>query len=1320
MSAAELASAGRTPAGGGNASSANQSGFSNGAQPSKVSPFGQSQNTGEQNPSPRGPPPMSGHGGPFTNLSRSGTPGGNQNLGRGGTQPSQRTGPPENYASHAPVLAAPRPVPPYPRFTSPHPSEGTARSPSPSKRSGPYTGFGGEGRERWASISQVQGGSSTLSNRSFDPPSQRHQSDRPPFPAHSAPGLGNSAQDSFMGYTDVFGPAGPSSGGGPSGNMYQVGREPRSAGFSGDRGFLTDAHREDHTPGAHGGPPYSARAGDAFNAYGTGQPLPNGLGHPFREHGALSPLPPSGSMSPRSMMQFHNNQMLAHQGAMQQPGSNGGGNMAHNLGSGLMSNSGQPAEEITTVFIVGFPDDMTERELANMFLFAKGFEASTLKVPAGGPTPGSGSLPSHQGAMGGPMAGPGGPYNAVNMPGANMFDMGSAGGWDEHSINMALSRAGSSDPFSLASLGSSLGGMGSMPGATGPNAGKIKQIIGFAKFRTRAEALEARDALNGKKVDAERGCVLKTEMAKKNLHTKQKPVLPGPGGVLEGPFGGPYAPQQSNMFHPGPSEREGPRQPAHPGPFPSSFPPSGGQSYESFSRGAGPPSSTLSGMMSPHGVDMQQGPDFLGRNHGWVGSEAPFGTVPARTPSEAPQSATSDKWASVGPLDYFGPENDSKRDDEYFRSQASSSATSHHSQPRGPDWSALGSPPGGLFSMSRSSGADASRSSGGGEATAGGNLTSPSKQGTASHSHHPPHHHNTNNSKEDFGWGEPMTITTPTISQGQSQRRDTRSTTSGGSFSGSPSKAATTTNSTTGSSSRASTSPPSANENHLLSQSSARMQEAKGASGMGSNDSTSQAGTAFASRFGTLRLETGDDKSKDITPSPETTSNRTSQQINHSSATSSSSSGGPRSPVDLPSPTSRSFSIDQNPPGNTLFVGNLPGNMSASTSSSLEESLRKRFSACSGYRQLSFRIKNNGTMCFVEFDDVQNAARALAEVNGDNMGGTVKNGGLRLSFSKNPLFRNSCSSGNATIGGSSTPTPSNTATGPANQQHFASLGKASEHLHKQPSASGPLSANAHSASTSHKSTGSASSKGVDPFDSINTLEDSAYKEGFSAGSSHGKLHGLFEGRQLGREKGFEIWDEVGFYEGTARFWKGVLAKQVESVPAHLRSRKQVKQLQHLSGLETLIAAFPLKNRSGAQLEPTPASMLADAGMTDAANGQSGVSASEGEMTAQDGDGLVEEENAEALAQLDMSTLLERIRARYKVVCASLGIPARGLEEGGDELVAESEGDGDSTLTGTSTPTTSVQQQNSAGNTNKANKTSALIGGKMVDTTQLRF
>ena len=52
-------------------------------------------------------------------------------------------------------------------------------------------------------------------------------------------------------------------------------------------------------------------------------------------------------------------------------------------GSTLMQS---PQEEITTIFVVGFPDDMQEREFQNMFIFCPGFEAATLKIPPMNPS----------------------------------------------------------------------------------------------------------------------------------------------------------------------------------------------------------------------------------------------------------------------------------------------------------------------------------------------------------------------------------------------------------------------------------------------------------------------------------------------------------------------------------------------------------------------------------------------------------------------------------------------------------------------------------------------------------------------------------------------------------------------------------------------------------------------------------------------------------------------------------------------------------------------------------------------------------------------
>lgn len=197
----------------------------------------------------------------------------------------------------------------------------------------------------------------------------------------------------------------------------------------------------------------------------------------------------------------------------------------------------------------------------------------------------------------------------------------------------------------------------------------------------------------------------------------------------------------------------------------------------------------------------------------------------------------------------------------------------------------------------------------------------------------------------------------------------------------------------------------------------------------------------------------------------------------------------------------------------------------------------------------------------------------------------------------------------------------------------------------------------------------------DPLDSANNLEDLSYSQGFSAGSSHGRLHGLFEGRQLGREKGFEIWDEVGFYQGTANFWKGVLTTSGDKA-----TRKVAKQIGHIDALERLISAFPMKNKSGDALPSASPGSLDTVVEVDGIN-ETGVEADTEPTDATD----------EQLAEMDMATLLERIRARYKLMCASLGIPAKGTAEEASESASAA-----------------------------ASKTTATIAGRTVDTTQLRF
>lgn len=54
------------------------------------------------------------------------------------------------------------------------------------------------------------------------------------------------------------------------------------------------------------------------------------------------------------------------------------------------------------------------------------------------------------------------------------------------------------------------------------------------------------------------------------------------------------------------------------------------------------------------------------------------------------------------------------------------------------------------------------------------------------------------------------------------------------------------------------------------------------------------------------------------------------------------------------------------------------------------------------------------------------------------------------------------------------------------------------------------------------------------------MTHSFYNSGFQEGFAHGALHGTFEGRALGKEKAFELWEEVGYYEGMGLFWKDLL------------------------------------------------------------------------------------------------------------------------------------------------------------------------------------
>lgn len=63
------------------------------------------------------------------------------------------------------------------------------------------------------------------------------------------------------------------------------------------------------------------------------------------------------------------------------------------------------------------------------------------------------------------------------------------------------------------------------------------------------------------------------------------------------------------------------------------------------------------------------------------------------------------------------------------------------------------------------------------------------------------------------------------------------------------------------------------------------------------------------------------------------------------------------------------------------------------------------------------------------------------------------------------------------------------------------------------------------------------------FDALLDLESQFYASGFNSGLPHGELHGLFEGRELGRDKSWELWEEIGYYQGVAQLWKAILKRE---------------------------------------------------------------------------------------------------------------------------------------------------------------------------------
>ncbi|XP_010928627.1 uncharacterized protein [Elaeis guineensis] len=104
-------------------------------------------------------------------------------------------------------------------------------------------------------------------------------------------------------------------------------------------------------------------------------------------------------------------------------------------------------------------------------------------------------------------------------------------------------------------------------------------------------------------------------------------------------------------------------------------------------------------------------------------------------------------------------------------------------------------------------------------------------------------------------------------------------------------------------------------------------------------------------------------------------------------------------PAPMPAPSGYSpiQNTKDNPPCNTLFIGNLGENVN-------EEELGGLLSVQPGYKQMKILRQERNTVCFIEFDDVNSAITVHQNLQGAVLPSSGR-GGMRIQFSKNPFGR---------------------------------------------------------------------------------------------------------------------------------------------------------------------------------------------------------------------------------------------------------------------------------------------------------------------------
>lgn len=103
----------------------------------------------------------------------------------------------------------------------------------------------------------------------------------------------------------------------------------------------------------------------------------------------------------------------------------------------------------------------------------------------------------------------------------------------------------------------------------------------------------------------------------------------------------------------------------------------------------------------------------------------------------------------------------------------------------------------------------------------------------------------------------------------------------------------------------------------------------------------------------------------------------------------------PPAPVPAPSSYMPIQNTKDNPPCNTLFIGNLGENIN-------EEELRGLFSVQPGFKQMKVLRQERHTVCFIEFEDVNSATNVHHMLQGAVIPSSTSVG-MRIQYSKNPF-----------------------------------------------------------------------------------------------------------------------------------------------------------------------------------------------------------------------------------------------------------------------------------------------------------------------------